>query len=108
MGQDEANRTRIQPGGPASEENPMSRKTSPSGSAVARPTGPELGKEIYLDLLRKMLTVDAIEERLKVFVRAGKVSFHASTRGHENCRSPCRSCCAPGRTGSFRTIARRR
>jgi 2-oxoisovalerate dehydrogenase E1 component len=30
-----------------------------------------------------MLTVSYIEERLKVFVRAGKVSFHASTRGHE-------------------------
>jgi len=61
----------------------MPRKPATSGSSVAPATGPELGSEIYLDLLRKMLTVSYIEERLKVFVRAGKVSFHASTRGHE-------------------------
>ena len=61
----------------------MPRKSSPSASSVAPVAGPELGSAIYLDLLRKMVTVDYIEERLKVFVRAGKVSFHASTRGHE-------------------------
>ena len=36
----------------------MSRKVS-SAPAVARTTGPELGRAIYLDLLHKMLTVDA-------------------------------------------------
>ena len=61
----------------------MPRKSTTSGTSVAPVTGPELGSAIYLDLLRKMVTVDYIEERLKVFVRAGKVSFHASTRGHE-------------------------
>jgi len=61
----------------------MPRKSSPSASTVTPVSGPELGSAIYLDLLRKMVTVDYIEERLKVFVRAGKVSFHASTRGHE-------------------------
>jgi len=61
----------------------MPRKPSTSGTSVAPIVGPELGSAIYLDLLRKMVTVDYIEERLKVFVRAGKVSFHASTRGHE-------------------------
>lgn len=30
-----------------------------------------------------MLTVLYVEERLKVFDRLGKVSFHASARGHE-------------------------
>jgi len=30
-----------------------------------------------------MLQVYYLEERIKTFVRAGKVSFHASTRGHE-------------------------
>ena len=30
-----------------------------------------------------MLTVFYVEERLKIFVRQGKCSFHASTRGHE-------------------------
>jgi len=57
----------------------MSRKLS----SVAHPPASGLDGAIYLDLLRKMLTVNCIEERLKVFVRAGKVSFHASTRGHE-------------------------
>ncbi len=54
-------------------------------SAAVTPKGrqPELDSGIYLDLLRRMLTVYYVEERLSVFVRAGKVSFHASTRGHE-------------------------
>ena len=34
---------------------------------------PPLSSEVYLDLLRKMLTVYYLEERLKIFVRAGKV-----------------------------------
>lgn len=38
---------------------------------------------VTLDLYRKMLTVFYIEERMKVFVRQGKCSFQASTRGHE-------------------------
>ena len=44
---------------------------------------PGVSKEIYLDLFRRMLTVYYLEERCKIFVRAGKVSFHASCRGHE-------------------------
>lgn len=32
---------------------------------------------------RKMLGVYFIEERLKILTRQGKISFHASTRGHE-------------------------
>ncbi len=39
--------------------------------------------ETVLDLHRKMVTVHYIEERMKVFTRQGKCSFHASTRGHE-------------------------
>src|SRR5688572_1276127 len=38
-----------------------------------------VAKELY----RKMLGVFYIEERLKILTRQGKVSFHASTRGHE-------------------------
>jgi len=53
----------------------------PAAATLGRQPG--LDGAIYLDLLRKMLTVYYVEERLKVFVRAGKVSFHASTRGHE-------------------------
>lgn len=39
--------------------------------------------DMALELYRKMLTVYYIEERMKVFVRQGKCSFYASTRGHE-------------------------
>ncbi len=39
--------------------------------------------EITLELHEKMLRVYYVEERLKVFVRQGKVTFYASTRGHE-------------------------
>ena len=38
---------------------------------------------VVLELYRKMLIVFYVEERLKVFDRLGKVSFHASSRGHE-------------------------
>jgi len=38
---------------------------------------------IAIELYRKMLGVFFIEERLKIFTRQGKISFHASTRGHE-------------------------
>jgi 2-oxoisovalerate dehydrogenase E1 component len=38
---------------------------------------------MVIELYRKMLTVFYIEERMKILVRQGKCSFHASTRGHE-------------------------
>ena len=79
----------------------MSRKPSPSPASVAPRTGPELGAEIYLDLLHKMLTVHSIEERLKVFVRAGKVSFHASTRGHEKLQIAMSMLLQPGKDWFF-------
>jgi len=36
-----------------------------------------------LELYKRMLTTFYVEERMKIFVRQGKCSFHASTRGHE-------------------------
>lgn len=39
--------------------------------------------KLVLELYHKMLTVFYVEERMKVFVKQGKCSFHASTRGHE-------------------------
>ena len=36
-----------------------------------------------LELYKRMLTAFYVEERMKIFVRQGKCSFHASTRGHE-------------------------
>ena len=76
----------------------MSRKSS---SVVVRSGAAELDRAIYLDLLDKMLTVDAIEERLKVFVRAGKVSFHASTRGHEKLQIAMSLLLQPGKDWFF-------
>ncbi len=35
------------------------------------------------ELYKTMLTALYVEERMKIFVRQGKCSFHASTRGHE-------------------------
>ncbi len=49
-------------------------------------TSPERGivpDAMVIDLYEKMLTAYYIEERMKIFVRQGKCSFHASTRGHE-------------------------
>jgi 2-oxoisovalerate dehydrogenase E1 component len=40
-------------------------------------------RPLVMDLYRKMITTYYIEERVKVFVRQGKCSFQASTRGHE-------------------------
>jgi len=44
---------------------------------------PIVPHEVTLDLYRKMLTVYYVEERLKIFARQGKCTFHASARGHE-------------------------
>ncbi len=38
---------------------------------------------LVVELYQKMLTAFYVEERMKVFVKQGKCSFHASTRGHE-------------------------
>ncbi|MDD5541764.1 MAG: dehydrogenase E1 component subunit alpha/beta [Acidobacteriia bacterium] len=40
-------------------------------------------RPMVIELYRKMITTYYIEERVKVFVRQGKCSFQASTRGHE-------------------------
>jgi TPP-dependent pyruvate/acetoin dehydrogenase alpha subunit len=46
-------------------------------------SAPIVADSLAIDLYRKMLGVFYVEERLKIFVRLGKCSFHASTRGHE-------------------------
>jgi 2-oxoisovalerate dehydrogenase E1 component len=74
--------------------------TLPSETAMSR-RQPGVPAQAYLDLLEKMLTVYYIEERLKVFVRAGKVSFHASTRGHEKLQIAMSMLLAPGKDWFF-------
>ncbi|MCZ2073848.1 MAG: tungsten formylmethanofuran dehydrogenase [Bryobacteraceae bacterium] len=51
--------------------------TSPPNGSIIVP------HDVTLELYRKMLTVFYIEERMKTFVKQGKCSFQASTRGHE-------------------------
>jgi 2-oxoisovalerate dehydrogenase E1 component len=57
-------------------ENPMSEMHK-------GPIQSSIPNSVATELYRKMLGVYFIEERLKIFTRQGKVSFHASTRGHE-------------------------
>ncbi len=76
----------------------MAKKTLEPTIAPPRPVA---AAEAYLELLRKMLTVYYIEERLGIFVRAGKVSFHASTRGHEKLQIAVAMLLRPGRDWFF-------
>jgi 2-oxoisovalerate dehydrogenase E1 component len=76
----------------------MARK---SGATAPAGRQPGLDNAIYLDLLRQMLTVYYVEERLEVFVRAGKVSFHASTRGHEKLQTAIAMLLEPGKDWFF-------
>jgi 2-oxoisovalerate dehydrogenase E1 component len=80
-----------------SEKSLSSTLSSEAGSKRQ----PMVGAEDYLGLLRKMLTVYYVEERLKIFVRAGKVSFHASTRGHEKLQIAMSMLLEPGKDWFF-------
>ncbi|MFZ0337667.1 MAG: thiamine pyrophosphate-dependent enzyme [Terracidiphilus sp.] len=46
-------------------------------------TGLDAMQAWALELYTRMLTTFYVEERMKAFVRQGKCSFHASSRGHE-------------------------
>lgn len=62
----------------------------------------EIGREAVVSeataigLYRKLLTVYFVEERIKTFVKQGKVTFHASTRGHELVQSSATMLLRPG------------
>ncbi len=75
--------------------------TTRKAAAPAKGRKPGVAKEIYLDLFRKMLAVYYLEERCKLFVRAGKVSFHASCRGHEKIQIAMSMLLAPGKDWVF-------
>lgn len=56
---------------------------------------------VMTDLYRRMLAVFYVEERVKIFVRHGKCSFHASTRGHEMLQVAMALLLEPGRDWFF-------
>ncbi|MGE3274423.1 MAG: thiamine pyrophosphate-dependent enzyme [Vicinamibacterales bacterium] len=57
--------------------------------------------ELALELYRMMLRVFYVEERMKVFVRQGKCTFCASTRGHELLQTAAGRLLQPGRDWCF-------
>jgi 2-oxoisovalerate dehydrogenase E1 component len=63
--------------------------------AAAKTLGIE--PEIFLALYEKMLRTFYVEEMGRLFVRAGKCSFYASTRGHEKLQIACAMLLAPGK-----------
>lgn len=63
--------------------------------------GIEIGPDILMTLYEKMLRVYYLEERMKVFVRANKCSFHASTRGHEKLQIAVTMALQPGKDWFF-------
>jgi 2-oxoisovalerate dehydrogenase E1 component len=63
--------------------------------AAAKTLGIE--PEIFLALYEKMLRTFYVEEMGRLFVRAGKCSFYASTRGHEKLQIACAMLLEPGK-----------
>jgi 2-oxoisovalerate dehydrogenase E1 component len=63
--------------------------------------GVDISPEILLSLYEKMLRVYFVEERMKVFVRANKCSFHASSRGHEKLQIAVTMALQPGKDWFF-------
>jgi 2-oxoisovalerate dehydrogenase E1 component len=61
----------------------------------------EAPADLLVDLYKKMLHVYYLEERVKTFVRAGKVSFHASSRGHEKVQIAMSYLLQPGKDWFF-------
>ena len=78
----------------------MSKKMQSKVTPI-RPREQEVPKELLIALYRKMLTVYYLEERIKTFVRAGKVSFHASSRGHEKVQIALSYLLEPGKDWFF-------
>jgi len=61
----------------------MTRKTVDPPGSVQTENRRIVPDAVVKELHRKMIGVFYIEERLKIMSKQGKVSFHASTRGHE-------------------------
>ena len=62
---------------------------------------PQVPAEVLRALYEKMLYVYYVEERTKVFVKSGKCSFHASSRGHEKLQICMSMLLQPGKDWFF-------
>ena len=69
--------------------------------SLAEQHKPALPAEMYHDLLRKMLTVYYVEERMKVFVRRASAPSTPPRAGTKSCRSPSPCCSSPGKDWFF-------
>jgi len=78
----------------------MPRKSQTKVTPI-RPKEQEVPPELLVDLYNKMLHLYYVEERVKTFVRAGKVSFHASSRGHEKVQIAMSYLLQPGKDWFF-------
>ncbi len=76
-------------------------KKSENRVTPIRPKEREVPPELLVDLYNKMLHLYYVEERVKTFVRAGKVSFHASSRGHEKVQIAMSYLLEPGKDWFF-------
>lgn len=72
-----------------------------SGTSFSLLDGMDIGADILLPMYEKMLRVYFIEERMKLFVRANKCSFHASSRGHEKLQIAVTMALQPGKDWFF-------
>jgi len=78
----------------------MPRKSQTKVTPI-RPKEQEVPPDLLVDLYNKMLHLYYVEERVKTFVRAGKVSFHASSRGHEKVQIAMSYLLQPGKDWFF-------
>jgi len=63
----------------------------------ARAPRPDVAPDVFLTLYEKMLRTYYVEEQGRLFVRAGKCSFYASTRGHEKLQIAVAMLLQPGK-----------
>jgi 2-oxoisovalerate dehydrogenase E1 component len=63
----------------------------------ARAARPDVAPDVFLTLYEKMLRTYYVEEQGRLFVRAGKCSFYASTRGHEKLQIAVAMLLQPGK-----------
>jgi 2-oxoisovalerate dehydrogenase E1 component len=63
----------------------------------ARAPRPDVAPDVFLTLYEKMLRTYYVEEQGRLFVRAGKCSFYASTRGHEKLQIALAMLLQPGK-----------